>query len=245
MKEVLKRAAVRLGLEKPGRQVWMALKARGWTPWEPLVPEDAFTSCVSQAVKKLRELEPREEFGDYLEFGVSRGTSLACVHRVLQRENLKQVRLIGFDSFQGMPPGSDVEGWVEGAFYSTQAASRRYLESQGVSFTRVILVEGWFSQTLNPQTRADLKLGKASLIMIDCDIYSASKEALAFCEPHISEHAVIMFDDWGAALKNGTIGQKEAFEEFVEAHPNMRAEPLSAYSENSRVFLVRRPANDK
>jgi O-methyltransferase len=240
MREIVKRAVVELGLEKPGRQVWMALKARGWTSWEPLVPEDAFTKCVSHALSKLRELEPASQFGDYLEFGVSRGTSLACVSRVLQGQDLSHVRLIGFDSFQGMPAGSDEAGWGAGAFHSTLAATRHYLERQGVSFNRVTLVEGWFSETLNPKTRSDLKLGKTSLVMVDCDIYSASKEALAFCEPHIKEHAVIMFDDWGAAIKNGTVGQKEAFEEFLSAHPEMQAEPLPGYNENSRVFLVRR-----
>src|SRR6478672_3575656 len=98
MKKIVKRAVVGLGLEKPGRQVWWGLKARGWIPWEPLVPEHAFTQCVSDAVAKLRGLEPVNQFGDYLEFGVSRGTSLACVHRVLQQQNLSNVRLIGFDS---------------------------------------------------------------------------------------------------------------------------------------------------
>ena len=33
--------------------------------------------------------------------------------------------------------------------------------------------------------------------MVDCDIYSASREALWFSEPLIHDMAVIFFDDWG------------------------------------------------
>jgi hypothetical protein len=240
MKEIVKRVVVGLGLEKPGRQVWWALKARGWMPWEPLVPEDAFTRCVSDSVAKLRDLEPESQFGDYLEFGVSRGTSMACVHRVLQQQNLTDVRLIGFDSFQGMPAEADEEGWAAGIYHSTLTLTRRYLQGQGVNFDRLILVEGWFSDTLKPKTRADLKLGKASLIMIDCDIYSASKKALAFCEPHIKERAVIIFDDWGPAVEMGKVGQREVFEEFLASHQELQAEEMPAYNDNSRVFFVKR-----
>jgi len=240
MKQMLKQTAASLGLEKPARRVWATMKAKGWTPWEPLVPADSFSDCVSAALRDLRNLEPPEQFGDYLEFGVSRGTSLACVYKVLQRENLQHARLIGFDSFQGMPVGAEEEGWMVGGYHSTQAATRHYLKSQGVDFARITLVEGWFRDTLIPQTRATLGICKASLLMIDCDIYSASKDALAFSEPHIKGHAIIIFDDWGPAIQSGHVGQREAFDEFLGAHPNMRAEPLAAYSENSRVFLVSR-----
>jgi O-methyltransferase len=253
MLHILKRAIVGTSLEKPARlawavtkapirKAWLALQARGLAPWASLVPEDAFTECVQSAVGKLLDLEPSHEIGDYLEFGVSRGTSLACVHWVLDHMGLDHVRLIGFDSFQGMPRGSAEEGWATGAFHSTLAATRHYLEGRGISWKRVVLVEGWFNDTLTPKTRTDLGLGKASLIMIDCDIYSASKAALAFCEPHIRGHAVIIFDDWGSAMDMGKVGQREVFEEFLADHSDVEAEPLPAYNTNSRVFLVRRRA---
>jgi O-methyltransferase len=235
--DVVKRALKRV---KPVRDVGRALKARGWLPWNPLVPEDALAECVKHAVSKLREREPLEAFGDYFEFGVSRGTSLACVYHALAQARLTQSRLIGFDSFQGLPPESDQEGWDAGGCHSTLAATRQYLTGKGVDLEKVVLVEGWFKDTLTPKTRAELKLGKASLIMFDCVIHSASKEALAFCEPHIEDRAVLIFDDWEPALHMGVAGQKEVFEEFLFAHPELRAEPLPSYNEDARVFLVSR-----
>jgi hypothetical protein len=76
--------------------------------------------------------------------------------------------------------------------------------------------------------------------MIDCDIYTASKDALAFCAPHIGRYAMIFFDDWGWPQERGEIGQKEAFEEFLTAHREISAEPMPSYLPQARVFLLKR-----
>lgn len=230
------------GIPVPDRILAVArqIKARGLLPWKPLVPEAAFTVCVRAAIRKLRALAPGERLGHYLEFGVSRGTSTACVYHVLRTEGLQYVRLVGFDSFEGLPPEAASEGWAPGQYKSTLAATRRYLAKHGVDMRRVLLVKGWFKDSLTEETRDRYGIGKASLILIDCDIYSASKDALEFCAPHIRDRAVILFDDWGWKADKGEIGQKEAFEEFLEANPQLTAEPLPAYRPEARVFMVTR-----
>lgn len=242
MRKMIKGLARMAGLEKPAHAAWMALKAKGLTPWEPLVPEEDFRLCVKSALRSLDLTGDPAAFGDYLEFGVSRGSSLACVHKVLAEAGMTQARLVGFDSFQGMPSGSEAEGWTEGDFHSTLSATRRHLAGKGVDLNRVELVEGWFDDTLNDGTRDRLNLARAGLIMIDCDIYSASKQALEFSEPFIGEQAVIMFDDWGWAERMGKTGQKEAFAEFLAAHPSLKANEIMGYNASSRVFHVRREA---
>lgn len=246
---MLRRAAVQvidhMGLGGPARRVFARLQASGLVgDWTPLVPETAFSNCIGNAIRRLHLEEPNEAFGNYLEFGVSRGTSMACVFQVLQQAGLSRARLIGFDSFRGMPPEAAEQGWPPGAYHSTLSATRRYLLSEGVDLDRVTLVPGWFRDTLTPQRRTELSIGKASLIMIDCDIYSASKEALTFSEPLIGERAILVFDDWGWRSDSGEIGQKEAFEEFMADHPGLTAEPLDAYIPQARVFLMRRVAQE-
>ena len=112
-----------------------------------------------------------------------------------------------------MPPGAEKEG--------SQKVSRASFRQLGVisnvsksTLERVTLVKGWFEDTLTERIRRDHTIEKASLIMVDRDIYSASKDALNFCEPHIHKQAVIMFDDWSWREEINEIGQKEAFEEF-------------------------------
>lgn len=244
MKKLIKSAIVSIGLEAPARGILRNLKARGWLSWTPLVSQEAFKSCVDQAIARLREVEPSASFGDYLEFGVSRGTSLACVFQCFDKAGMHQTRFIGFDSFEGMPPESAQEGWDPGQFHSTIEATQSYLKQEMVDLRRVNLVKGWFKDTLTEEPRRNYSLDKASLIMIDCDIYSASKDALVFCEPHIHKHAVIFFDDWGWREEAGEKGQKEAFAEFLAQHRHLKAEPLPTYLPQARVFFVSRATGD-
>lgn len=222
------------------RRIRKSVQARMLWFWRPLVPADRFTDCCRKAIQVLRARTPGEEFGQCLEFGVSRGTSLSCMYRALESERLSHVRLIGFDSFQGLPAEAAREGWSPGAFWSTRSATEKYLLRNGVDMDRVTLVEGWFKDTLKQKTKDRFKIDAASLIMIDCDIYSASRDALWFCEPLICDKAVIFFDDWGRRLDKGEIGQKQAFDEFLAAFPTLTAEPLPAYIPEARVFLVKR-----
>ena len=146
---------------------------------------------------------------------------MACTYSTLRHAGLNHMRLIGFDSFEGMPSGAEKEGWFKGQYHSSMQATRSYLKRKQVDLERVTLVKGWFKDTLTEETRRNHSIEKASLIMVDCDIYSASKDALNFCEPHIHKQAVIMFDDWGWREEINEIGQKEAFEEFLAEHPEL------------------------
>jgi hypothetical protein len=226
-----------VGVGKPLRRVrhWHQGRRKNWSP---LVPEEPFAACCRMAIEELAKQE--HEFGDYLEFGVSRGTSFAAMHGVLTKKGLNTVRLFGFDSFDGLPPEATKDGWKPGDFYSAISATRKYLEERGVDWTRSVLIKGWFKDTLNDETIRKFEIERASIIMVDCDIYSASRDALWFSEPLIDDHAVIFFDDWGAGPAANRIGQIEAFDEFLGAFPHLRADPMPSYCENARVFLVSR-----
>ncbi|MGQ0697169.1 MAG: TylF/MycF/NovP-related O-methyltransferase [Panacagrimonas sp.] len=214
----------------------------GYLRWQPLVDESAFEAAVGSAMGNLLKEESFEYFGDYLEFGVSRGTSMSCMSRLLRNAGLKRVRMIGFDSFEGMPQESVDQGWTPGGFHSTEFATRRYLSNRGVPMSQVTLVKGWFEDTLKEETKSRLGIATARVMMVDCDIYTATRDVLRFCAPLIPERALMIFDDWGWRSDVGECGQKEAFEEFLEEHPDIKAEPLPAYIPQARIFLLERPA---
>ena len=241
MKPLIKTILNKIGILSPLQKVQAKyLRPRGFASWTPLIPEQQFSRAVHLAVEKLLEKETPEGLGDYLEFGVSRGTSMSAVFRVLKQSRLSGVRLIGFDSFEGMPEDSDKEGWAEGLYHSTINATKKYLKNKDVDMSRVQLVKGWFKDTLNQRTKESLGIKKASIIMIDCDIYSASKTALNFSVPLIEDYALLIFDDWGWTADSGIVGQKEAFEEIMEQYPDLVATQLSGYIPQSRVFLLSR-----
>lgn len=209
-----------------------------------LVAEEALERRYREVLLMLKEKYGRESLRDYLEFGVCKGTSLACMYRALKSVNLAHVRLFGFDSFEGLPDTARIDdggAWMPAQFRYDVELTRQFLTQQEVDWRRIIFVKGWFRDTLNDELIRKYNITKASVIMVDCDMYLSAKEALNFCAPLIQDAAVIFFDDWhwgGLAERN--MGEKRAFEEFLHANPHFVAERLSSYHPYAEVFLVKR-----
>lgn len=213
-----------------------------------LVDEDELKVVLDNACALLAERGDVEDLWDYLEFGVYVGSSMACMHEVLEQRNLDGVRLFGFDSFEGLPPDADsddtaqIAGWGPGTFRAPFEACRANLSERGVDWNRTILVKGFFEDTLTPELRRTHGINKAGVIMVDCDLYSSARTALAFCAPLIGDHAVILFDDWWPeTLGAARTGERRAFEEFLAANPELSAEELESYAPDAaKVFLISR-----
>jgi hypothetical protein len=209
-----------------------------------LVPERELRTLVARALRTLIERHGAGSLGDYLEFGVYNGTSLTGVYREVVAQNLPHVRLFGFDSFQGFPPNAAAEDegrWQPGRCCSPLDFTVAALEAEGVDLSRVKLVPGWFCDTLNATTRREHQITKASVIMVDCDLYSSTKEALEFCAPLIVDEAVLIFDEWTITRSpDKVLGEKKAFLEFLEEHRHFSAVPFGQYVKRSQAFLVSR-----
>jgi O-methyltransferase len=154
------------------------------------------------------------------------------------------MRLIGFDSFEGLPVEAaqiNPQRWSAGMFACSREEALENMRRGGVDVERVRLVKGWFDRTLTDDTRAEHGIERAGVIMLDCDLYSSSRAALDFSAPAIGQAAVLVCDDW---RHSGEHGQQRAFHEFLERH-GMHAETLGHYRasgmpDGGRVFLVSR-----
>ena len=211
-----------------------------------LVNVSQLETAQAKALEYLLQWERPETLGDYLEFGVCHGTSMACMHRQLVDHALDHVRLFGFDSFCGLPEDDEEGFWRAGTFKADIRRTRRQLERAGVERDRTFLIEGWFSETLTAATAERHNLRKASVLMIDCDLYSAAREALDFSAPLLAEVGIVLFDDW-FPLAAENKGEKRAFDEFLQAHPEFSSTLITTYDykpgdQHGRVFaLHRRP----
>jgi O-methyltransferase len=208
------------------------------------VPEKAYRDLLNRGLTELVERLGRDGLGDYLEFGVYNGTSLVSTFRETETMGLSNMRLFGFDSFQGLPAAAATEDegkWKPGAWCSELEFTKAVLEAEGVDRDRVVLIPGWFSDTCNEQTARRYNITKASLIMVDCDIYSSTREALNFCAPLIKDQALMLFDDWhtgNLAAKN--LGERRAFEEWLAEWGCFDARPFGSYRVKSETFMVTR-----
>ena len=243
----LYRALLAVGLFRPLRKVSRlmfrlktqrrALKGQG------LVPEEALKETYRSAVMTLKD-RVGPDIGDYLEFGVCHGSSMACMHDVLKETETTGVRKFGFDSFQGLPPEADDQDggfFSEGQFDSSLSFTRKLLTGRGIDWSQTFLIEGWFKDTCTSETVEKYGIRKIGIVLIDCDIYSASKEALDFVGPLLAEYAIIVFDDWNSGnLAEKNMGERKAFEEFRMQNRHFRVRQLPSFYENSAAFLLKR-----
>ncbi len=161
---------------------------------------------TSQRAEHRFEIYERvaRELGDaevlYLEFGVHRGESIGKWAELLPGTGC---RLIGFDSFEGLPEDWTVED-RRGTF-STEGATPR------IADPRVSFVKGWFDATLPgfvPPAHARL------VLHFDADLYSSTRTALRAMEPHMAIGTYLLFDEFSDRLH-----ELRAFEEFWAARP--------------------------
>jgi hypothetical protein len=222
---------------KAAIQDWLINRFRIKVAWQ----SPGLEVCLKDAIAWLAEEGSGGEIGDYLEFGVYQGNTLIAMHQVLEKEpKAAKIRLFGFDSFQGLPPEAAEEGgvWSPGQYRCEREFTEARLEEAGVKKERVKLVEGFFADSLTPMLPIELGIERAGIVMIDCDLYSSSREALEFCRPLFGERTVILFDDWHSTGEEA--GEKKAFHELLKAEPSLEAEEVPAFHSNGAVFRLTR-----
>lgn len=208
---------------------------------------DRLTDAFAGAWERLLAEMPAEELGDYHEFGVYFGSSMACMHTACTRLGLDHVRLFGYDSFEGLPRSAAQEDggfWKGGQFKSALWLARDYLASRGVPTDRVTLVKGWFSDTLSETLKHSSAMKRAGVVMVDCDLYSSTLEALRFLRPMFDRPVILFFDDWNAGhLADKGMGERKAFEEFLAESSGFDVTDLPELNykskEDVRVVLLR------
>lgn len=199
-----------------------------------VVPADRYEAFLVEHLPKVSR-----HGGQYLEFGVYLGSSIGAAVRAFDRAGCRGARFVGFDSFAGLPPGSEEEGWVSGQFASSRAVTEWHLRRQGIA-ERIELVEGWFADTCNADTVVAHDLRDVVVAMIDCDIHSATVTALDFVGPLLAERAIVIFDDWFALNPDGERleGQRLACEAYRDRHPARRFAELGRVGYHGLAFLV-------
>lgn len=200
--------------------------------------------AIRKAFEVIRERAPHGHVGDYYEFGVFRGYSFLSAQQTCDDLGLIETRFWGFDSFQGLPPVEGVDK-AEGEFFEGQFACGKddviaNLSRHGMDWSRAELIEGFFSDSLTPDLKRRLPLRPASVVVLDCDLYSSTQEALAWMADLLAPDAVLLFDDWHSFGGAPDRGQPLAFREFLDQHPEMHAEEGWEFAHNGKTFLLSR-----
>jgi O-methyltransferase len=191
-----------------------------------------------------------ETDGDYFEFGVFQGVSLARAIRAdlswKKKTGRAHVRrFVGFDSFEGLPSfveDDNLKGYEvfqPGQFSDTsQERVLAELQREGMPTDSVTLIPGFYSQSLlSQETSARLQGVRVSIAHIDCDLYSSAKECLDFLTDRLADGAVILFDDWFCYRGRPDRGVHKAFDEWCQSAP-CRVSDYFNYSWAGRAFII-------
>lgn len=181
----VKTGFVRLGRRFPERGLARLRSALGYLEIGSLLEELGGVGSVRRLKDRneVFELAIRRTAGPrplYLEFGVYEGATLRwwCEHL-----GAPDARLIGFDSFVGLP-----ERWRPGF----EAGAFETAGPPEIADPRVSLVSGWFDDTLprfKPPEHDQL------IINVDCDLFSSAATVLRWAEPYLVPGTLLYFDE--------------------------------------------------
>ena len=205
-----------------------------------LVPPETLKTFFADCIKILQKTKGKE-IGDYLEFGVFNGSSLGSAYLTAKKMNLKSIKFFGFDSFEGLPKGTDDEHDIlqKGFYCCPFEKTKECLKKRSVNPDEVIWIKGVYSDTLNDETFKKVGYPKIGIVFIDCDTYSSSKAVFDFLAPLMTEPAIFCLDDWKLYDMDikGT-GEYKSFNEFLEKNKHIKAKEIKSYNRKSKSFLI-------
>lgn len=196
---------------------------------------------LEKVFKKAKELGTLDK-GDYYEFGIFNGHSLFNVQRIAKKYKKTKMNFYGFDSFAGLPAISKED--KNGYFYQGQYA---YPKSEvikniivhGGEMKNIKLIEGFFNRSLKKSLIKKYKMKKITIAYIDCDLYTSTKDVLAFIKNLFMKDSLIIFDDWNAFLeKSKDKGEQLALKEFQKVNPQIKFIPEFSYCWHGQVFRI-------
>jgi len=159
--------------------------------------------------------------GDFVECGVAQGGCAALLAGLAATSAIPRKMWL-FDSFAGLPDptqadydgghrktGKHIRPLVRGSCLGTRAQVESLLFSRfGFDPNRVLLVQGWFQDTLPAQKH---RIDRIALLRIDGDWYESTMCCLRQLYDKVVPGGVVIVDDYGVCF-----GCKRAVHEFFD-----------------------------
>jgi O-methyltransferase len=179
--------------------------------------------------------------GDYAEFGCNGGMTFRLAWGSAALVDYP-AHLWGFDSFEGLPTSSDERDthpqWVPGTMATSADAFQQICGDAGIPPSAFTIVPGFYDSSLQP-TAPGLRPNRVSLAYVDCDLYSSTRDVLAFLQPRLQHGAIIAFDDYYCYSPDAPSGERlAAAEHFAES--DIRLVPYVQYGWHGMSFVVER-----
>lgn len=181
--------------------------------------------------------------GVCLEFGVFKGATYCYQAQFLLTEYTGS-SLIGFDSWQGLPPETEGEWCPPQHAVGRFAAPRDHVVAQLAKLgiqpddPRFRLVDGFFEDSLTAELQSTID--NVIFINIDVDVHKSTMELLDFVEPFLRPGVVIYWDDWMDPTFKAPRpwGEHLAWAQWHEKHPNIEVDVVERNRVNQQTMVV-------
>jgi hypothetical protein len=177
--------------------------------------------------------------GYYFEFGCNEANTFRMAYDYFKFFNLTYV---AFDSFKGLPKIEEidkVEIFQEGKLAFSKKEFERICKKKGIDDDKLIIIEGFYENSLNKELVNRLSLKKAAVIYIDCDLYTSTVPVLNFIVNFLQPGTLIFFDDWNCFYGDPDRGQKKAFDKFKLKNPNLVFEEFISNGESKSFIFIK------
>jgi len=112
------------------------------------------------------------------------------------------------------------------------------VRTAGLDPERVVILKGWFHETLNDETARANRLGRIAVAWIDCDLYESTIPVLRFLTPRLSVGSVVIFDDWRCFRNLPDYGQQRACREWLDANPQIALREFISFGFHGQAFTI-------
>lgn len=103
---------------------------------------------------------------------------------------------------------------------------------------RVTIVEGFYESTIADTKPRDMGLESASIVWIDCDLYSSTILVLDFVTDLLKDGSVLVFDDWYCFRARPDRGEQQACSEWLSRNPAITLVPYRTFHWAGQSFVV-------
>lgn len=179
--------------------------------------------------------------GYYFEFGCHEANTMRQAWKNFR--HLFDWTYVAFDSFEGLPEMDDFERssiFRPGYLSTSEEYFRKKVTGCGMPDDKLITVKGFYENTLTDELRDRLQPQKAAVIYVDCDLYSSTVDVLKFIRPFLQMGTIVVFDDWNCYHADPQNGERLAWAEFLERHPELAFEDFMITAE-AKAFICVNP----
>jgi hypothetical protein len=182
---------------------------RSLTPAQRAVIRDArpHTTTESEAIVALHDAVAYVVAagipGAFVECGVWKGGSLYVIARTLAELGVTDRDVVGFDTFTGMPPATEVDVRYDGRLGTDTSSMNlktpptleqvgELVLSTGYPAERLQLIPGRVEETIPGGAPEEI-----ALLRLDTDWYESTRHELVHLYPRLASGGILIIDDYG------------------------------------------------